>query len=461
MLKEENKIILSKLKYFSFFVFLIVLPWQKRHIFSSNLIAGQFNEWTAISLYLSDIVFGIALLFWFCELLFFKKKRKKLQTVKSKLRIVSYWLLASLFLWSLLSIPQALNLNIAFYRLLRLLVAILLFIFVAQNFSSKKYRFLAYLSLIFSGLVQAVISTAQYWKQHSLGLKLLGENDLGPNLIGVAKIVISGQKIIRGYGTFPHPNVLAAFIILLLPLCFHLYGEISSSRKLSLKKEFLKNGLIIISLFFLLTLTITFSRTAWFGFAIILILFLIYIFKNSLFKNYFRLLASLLVCIIFLLIFFGPAIATRSRITDSPYSDFALSNRVLLNKLALLMISRNPLLGIGLGNFVSTIPAYLGSSLPAWRFQPVHNIYFAFASEIGLHGLLIFLGFLCLSFYLVFRMHRQNSENMVLYTIIIAYCLIGTFDHYFYDLQQGILMFWLVLGFIWSINPLQNVKHHT
>jgi len=462
MSKEKMKIILAKLKYLSFFIFLVVLPWQKRHIFSSDLIAGEFNEWTAISLYLSDIIFGIALLFWLGELFLLKKtEQRKSRTRDGGLRIVGYWLLAGLVLWSLLSVPQSPNLKAALYRLLKLLETILLFVFVVKNFAKQKPRFLAYLSLIFSGLIQGTIAASQYWKQRSLGLKIFGETDLSPELVGVAKIVVQGQKIIRSYGTLPHPNLLAGFLIFVIPLCFLLYQKIfRPSQKSSLQKLFLKSGLILAVLFFVFVLILTFSRTAWFGFAIILALLLIYIFKNSLLKNYFPLLAGLLIAIIILSILFWPELATRSRVTDSPDSDFALSNRILLNKLGLLIIFKNPLLGIGTGNFVPALSSYLSFDFPGWRFQPVHNIYLAYAAEIGLPGLLIFLTFLYLTFYLKFKISENKLESLTLSAVLIAYCLIGLFDHYFYDLQQGILIFWLVLGFIWTLTSLQDGKYN-
>ena len=47
-----------------------------------------------------------------------------------------------------------------------------------------------------------------------MGFWFLGESILGPEIPGVAKIVVAGGKILRAYGTFPHPNILAAFLLL-------------------------------------------------------------------------------------------------------------------------------------------------------------------------------------------------------------------------------------------------------
>jgi len=47
-----------------------------------------------------------------------------------------------------------------------------------------------------------------------LGLQLLGESFLAPHLSGVAKISTEQGLVMRAYGTFPHPNILATFLII-------------------------------------------------------------------------------------------------------------------------------------------------------------------------------------------------------------------------------------------------------
>jgi len=46
----------------------------------------------------------------------------------------------------------------------------------------------------------------------------------------------------------------------------------------------------------------------------------------------------------------------------------------------------------------------------------------------------------------------DNNLNIYLFAILIAFLFIGLFDHYFWTLQQGRLMFWLVLGLMLSVS---------
>ncbi len=52
---------------------------------------------------------------------------------------------------------------------------------------------------------------------------------------------------------------------------------------------------------------------------------------------------------------------------------------------------------------------------------------------------------------IVSRETFDNYLNIYLIAILIAFLFIGLFDHYFWTLQQGRLMFWLVLGLMLSV----------
>ena len=78
--------------------------------------------------------------------------------------------------------------------------------------------------------------------------------------------------------------------------------------------------------------------------------------------------------------------------------------------------------------------------LSSWIHQPVHNIYLLIASETGLIGLILFLVF-------IFQLFRKIiGQEYFLLLIVFSFLFIGLFDHFFWTLQQGQLMFWLTLG---------------
>lgn len=108
----------------------------------------------------------------------------------------------------------------------------------------------------------------------------------------------------------------------------------------------------------------------------------------------------------------------------------SLTVRWQLTNVALQQFLKSPLVGTGLG----TSPLYQwDSSLNyALSFQPIHNIYLLVLSETGLLGFGLFL-------FLIFKSLKKSK-------LILPILFIGLFDHYFLTLQQGQLLFALVLG---------------
>ena len=107
-----------------------------------------------------------------------------------------------------------------------------------------------------------------------------------------------------------------------------------------------------------------------------------------------------------------------------------------------------PILGIGTGAFVwqflKEIP-----SLEDWMYQPVHNIYLLVFAEIGIFGFVLLLYFL----YQVIILKKQSFAQRTFFFLLLGFLVMGLFDHYFWSLQQGSLMFWLVLGLVASRYP--------
>ena len=140
----------------------------------------------------------------------------------------------------------------------------------------------------------------------------------------------------------------------------------------------------------------------------------------------------------------------------------AISDRSFYNNVSRETIYEDFILGSGLGTYIFQIDGYLEENnieqkLQSWQYQPAHNIYFLIASEIGIVGLLFFLLFIMYvisdSIKNVSNVSRETflstrKLNYFLLAIFISFLFIGLFDHYFWTLQQGRLIFWLVLGMI-------------
>lgn len=417
-----------KLEKLIFYLFVFCLPFQTRKIIYQ--FGGGFNEWTSIYVYLTDILLVLVFLLWFL-------RKRKQRFLKDPLKLIqlkspSFWLVAFL-IFSLISLVQAKNIGLGFYCWFKLLEMIVLFFYLKHNFKQLfSFKKLSYV-FIFSGLFQSFIAISQYLQQKSLGLRFLAESPLNPEIAGVAKIVVDGTKMIRAYGTFPHPNVLAVFFLICIFFIFYLFLD---------KKNYFKNYLFLsISLFFIFfAIFLTYSRLTIFIFLLSSIVYFIILFKKHK-KQILSLFLLILICSLIIVYFAWPEISYRFNVS---MEDQSISLRLFYSQTSFLIIQEYPLLGIGFGNFVWEI-RQMFDLLNYWIHQPVHNIYLLIASETGLIGLFIFLMFLY-QLLRSFNKKLKDKKSYLLLFIVSSFLFLGLFDHYFWTLQQGQLMFWIVLG---------------
>ena len=414
-----------------FYALVFCLPLQARHIFYS--FGRDFNEWLSLSLFATDLLILALLWLWLCRSgkKIFNQERQPLSWRRPEI-----WL-AGFLLVSLFSIALAENKWLGFYSWLRLIELAGLFLYIKNNLGGTFDLKIFWQVYVAGALLQSLIAIGQFFKQQSLGLKYLGESPLAPNIDGVAKIVVDGAKIIRAYGLTPHPNILATILIIAIFGLTWLFLQKNSKRDFYFFSMIF--AIILLALFF------TFSRSViTVGGA----LFIFWLFsswrKRELRKKVTFIFLLLVIGYALLVSYYWPLYANRFS-ADNLINSQSANLRVYYNQVAVDLISSSPLLGIGQGNFVNNFSQYY-PSLENWVFQPVHNIYLLIASETGLIGLSLFSFFLFLIFRRALKDRRLAMENC----FICIYCfimLVGLADHFWWDLQQGQILFWLMLGF--------------
>jgi hypothetical protein len=75
----------------------------------------------------------------------------------------------------------------------------------------------------------------------------------------------------------------------------------------------------------------------------------------------------------------------------------------------------------------------------------VHNVYFLVASELGAIGLILLLLFIL--FTIQKGIAKSNLTAGSFYCIIISFLVIALFDHYFWDIRTGMIIFMLPILF--------------
>lgn len=320
-----------------------------------------------------------------------------------------------------LSIFSSVNISAGLVRMGQYLIAGLFGVYLASlNFSKNKP--LIFWALLLSVLGEGILATAQFIKGGTLGFWLLGERTFSISTPGIAKFDFYGVQFLRPYATFPHPNVLAAFLLISVMMLSALRGY----------RKALTAGALVF--FAGLVVLLTASRS---------VILAGFIAAAILLKNKGR-MVLLLVTLILL-----PLLYTRFSSVWN-FDQFTLIRREELSLIALSLWSKSPVLGVGLNNFIVATSDLLLSG-PSRFLQPVHNIFLLALSEAGLIGL---TGLISLIGFPVFMLFKLNPKPYPLNPALLVWGIIiflGMFDHYFLTLPQGYRLLFLVWGLSFSL----------
>lgn len=478
-----------------FYGFLLFFTLSVRKVLFYFPIERTFNEYTGIYVYMSDILLFLCLFSWFIFILC--NKRVLLSNINLWINALFHNLYLFipfiLVIWSFISIVWSSNEDVAIFKSLKLLEVYLLYLYLVfrfvprgtfSSFSQWKKFILFFIGL---GVIQSILGIIQVISQKAIGLFFLKESIIDPSISGVAKIVLDGQKYIRAYGLFPHPNILAGFLVISIILTllylklFHVEqnnkeivprGTISNlfgiylfaKKKLISGNSFIKILLAIESLGFILTL----SKSAILG----LVIALSYIYwkiivprgtiKDLRIKKLFHVeqlrisIPALLILLVSLFLILKP--------NFNFFFIQSLNERTLYLNVSRGTILENPILGIGIGQFVIRMQNFSSTILQNWQYQPVHNVFLLIWSELGLIGLALFIWLLKIMFHVehfpysfvprgIMEKDRKSVRIVLIYFkgILLGLLFIMIFDHYLWDIQQGEIILWIILGLIAGI----------
>jgi O-antigen ligase len=467
--------VMQKLEKWVFYIFVFSVPIQTRLVLAT--FSEEFNEWTSAFLWGTDILIVLLFILWIIRVLrvsasYDGKLPRRLNffvgpsdnknnlspthaVATTDIAVIIFVIIAGI------SIINAEIFQVALFRWIKLLEFIGLYFYI-KNAYGKIFSLDGLLKIIIaSSVIQAIIGILQSLTQDNLGLKWLGESSVVVGQSGVAVFEV-GDKLdlfLRAYGTMPHPNVLAMWLFLGLWSFYFLYLRNDDIKFRSYL--FIAYGLMLYG--FLLT----FSRVTlgmWvLSVALFLTLFLINKKYRQEFKHTYKKMLRLLVITVIIGAVFTVAYLpqVKARIMVS-YNEEAVRHRILFAELASDFTKDTPILGLGIGQFVPNLMAVAQSDLNyenledeakyypiAYLYQPAHNIYLLISSELGISGLAIFLLFVAWS--MVLYTQKTNSTNPGSIGIIIivgSFLIIGIFDHLFWSLQQGGIMFWGLYGIL-------------
>ena len=419
----------KKLPEYLFYLFVFLLPWQTRWIFHDSFYQGEVFEYWRMSLYSFDIILIILLLYYLIAEL-------KNLTVK-KLRIFNIALL-SYCLIVLLSVIWADEKLIAWYWGVRMFLGCGLF-YLIQKIDFSRLRLA--IVVVIAGAIQGLLGIWQFLNHNVWQSKWLGMAGQSARDLGASVVEFGLERWLRAYGSWPHPNIYGAFLVLSFIGVIYLVTKI--------KDKYHQLFLVFSSSFIALGILFSYSRAAWLGFGLVFIAGIIWLCKTVKDEWLKKFIKWLWLYLFLLLVLFTlatwPIVKTRLHLGETARLETTSNmERAAGYRVAKEIIKDNFLLGVGVGNYANELKERYPDE-KVWDIQPVHNILLIIFGELGIIGFLIVILLNCYIVKLLFKKRDWSYLSL----LFIVYCLLF-FDHFWWTLSSGLYVLWLVMGLVFK-----------
>ena len=239
----------------------------------------------------------------------------------------------------------------------------------------------------------------------------------------VQDTIVEGNTFSRGNtyrGLTANINISAFMLTMKSPVIIYFLFK-HQKNKLKVFLLALVLLIVVISIFILL------SRGAFIAFATSTFLLILYFFIKSINRKLF--LSSIYLGVILVGYFISSSLinSVDSNIINDRISsinmdrtDNSIDERIRFYFAAVKSISKNPILGIGIGNWKIEGIRFDAKNLEGYRVaNHAHNDFLQIAAESGLIALLFYLGFLLFPFIFYLQNKLYSESNHVFYLIII------------------------------------------
>jgi O-antigen ligase len=238
---------------------------------------------------------------------------------------------------------------------------------------------------------------------------------------------------VRVYSTLENPNVLAEYLLLVIPFAFAAFLIVKGW----FKKLFFAGCLGAM----LLCMVFTFARGGWLGLILAMAVFLV-----MLDRRFIILGVAALVALYFML----PDVILDRFFSIGNVEDGSTSFRVNIWLATLLMLRDFWFTGIGPGTaaFNRIYPLYSFNAVPA---SHAHNLYLQITCDAGVCGLAVFV-FIIFAYFrnLCAAISKETEKSSKILQIaavsaVLGFLVQGMTDYSFYN-YRVMLTFWTVLG---------------
>jgi len=402
------------------YVILFLLPWQTRWIYADVLLSGEHWEYGTLGLSAVEVILLAAI---------FLRGRPSWLSGLWKVQRWTVLFFGTCFISLSLSwfFPGALH------HLLHLCFAYALFSLVLDARANPK-------TLVWSFLLGLIVPSILAWYQviagNSPASTFFGLAFQDASVFGTSVVATGGERLLRAYGSFPHPNIFGGYLAVAL-LLFVRMGWKGNKEKI----------LWILATLFGSVFILTFSRSAWLALGVGLIMIAVAAWRFHVRSSprawkifYFSLLGMLAAGSLF-----SQAIFTRFDASERLES-LSVSERVNGYEQFDDVFLKNPVTGVGAGGYTAALSViFPGQS--TWAYQPVHNVFLLMLAETGLLGFLVFFGWIISIGTVSLRVLRDPRGFFGIGLMGILFTL-ALFDHYLWSLWPGLALSAFVFGMI-------------
>lgn len=424
---------------------LLLLPIQTRWIAIPASLHGGVWEYGTVSVYVTQLF-----IFLIAGYIFYKKyTEKKASFSWSKIKthiwgyIQSHKVVTLFVLWLFMSMLWApRTVAVAVWLLLFLTALSFWYVLKTTNLSLKVVLVSVGIGMLLSG----GLGMMQFTQQFVPASTLWGIAEQNPQELGPSTVETSLRRWLRGYGTFPHPNILGGWMVLGL-LCW--LGVLLATHPLvSEKDSWFRLAAIVGTALGAGGLWFSFSRSAWIGLCIFLFLFWLYVLlkKRVWLVPVFKWTLLIAVMLVISAAVFEDPFRARTSFTDQrSLAQFRLeeqSQEVRVQQWQEAKdIALSPIVGIGSG--VGNYTAFLGKMFPSrkvYHLQPMHSTPILAGLELGIIGSVLLL-------ILLVQYIKKFVTNPFGVMLLIAIACMMLFDHYWWSLYPGVIATTFALWF--------------
>ena len=255
-------------------------------------------------------------------------------------------------------------------------------------------------------------------------------------------MILVAHYIAKVYSVFYNPNILAEYLIMLIPISVGLFWY-----NKEIKKKVLYLGTTLVMT---LALILTLSRGGWLGFAFSAFVFILIIER--------KLLLSI-IPISVLGIYLLPQSIINRILSIGNMADSSNAYRLKMWEITRQIIKDNWKAGVGFGHlpFKQTFESYI-RTMPTYH---AHNTFLEVAAEIGIPGLIVFLFFLFIIFkYGILKIYNSQDRYIKVLGAGVISGLAGVLLHGLVEnvlyIPRIIITFWMMISFILTLVRIED-----